>query len=252
MGCQQMDFDKHSTVLSRTTFLHSRVPMHCVYVQRTDVSALVVPPLQSVTLAAGTTSTVATPVDMPSGMFYIDDIFTTLDMFIKQAQSDPLKDTLGTKKTDPPTTMLEIDEVALHTMMQASFDTKAFIRIPSSYSYSDLVLSRVAGQSHKEFFYSWSGFHLFIEPFIAAMENTLFRITQNTVAVTEDFQSYADAMTVFKRSIARGEVQLDMRRQRVMFDTEPDPRDKTGAKLKARSLNLGSRCLYSLPGRRPP
>ena len=71
------------------------------------------------------------------------------------------------------------------------------------------------------------------------MENTLFRITQNTVAVTEDFQSYADAMTVFKRSIARGEVQLDMRRQRVEFPLKLDEKDKP------KSFNLASRCLFS-------
>ena len=145
-------------------------------------------------------------------MFYMDDIFTILDMFIYQAHIDSLKDEFSglqkaTWNARPDEagfelTEIEKDEVVLAEMLSKSFAIKASIRIPTNRSYKDLTSTGAQKQSFKQFFFQWSGFHLFVEPFIATMENTLFPITKSTESMTDDFQSYAREMLEFKRNLA--------------------------------------------------
>ena len=240
------EFDKHTSILTNTAFVHSRMPMHCVKVKRTDVSAFKVPELvhnpapdaKKLSNSNKTVIPIAQRVDLPDNMYYIEDILYILDMFIRQAHGDPLKYDLLKDARAPSSSTKTVDEEALLVLLNSTFNTKgAYVRIPEMYSYRDLVSSDSKITDYANYFLQWSGFHLFIEPFISVMENTLFRVTYETLEKADDFQSYSSAMKEFKRNLARGDLQLNMNRVAVEFPRKPDG--------SAKSLNLASRCLLS-------
>lgn len=236
MGYQRKEYDKNTSILTSTELIHSRIPMHCINVKRTEIDDLVVPPLVWTTPGGVAAATVtATKARMPNNMFYIQDIFSVLDKFIQQASQDPLRKNALPALFTNGNNEIAVSEYVLRKIMDESFILKANIRIPDSHSYTELATTKTASETFITYFFKWSGFHLFIEPFIAVMENTLFRITSNASEKTDEFQSYGKQMTEFRRNIARNEFQLNTNRHRVDF-----PRDE-----KKLSSNLASRCLLS-------
>lgn len=228
MQYKRKEYDKDTSILTTTELIHSRIPMHCINVKRTNIDNFKVPHLEKMK-----NKITVQGVRIPDNMFYIEDILKVLDRFIYQAAIDALKDDYIKETRLGNLNELQKTENVLKFIMEKTFKFTPLIRIPPSLSYNEPA-THMNESDYASHFFAWSGFHLFIEPFISVMENTLFSITSDATESTDDFQNFGREITEFKRNITRNEFQLDMNRHRVEF-----PR------ASEKGTNLALRCLLS-------
>tara|TARA_Y100000389_G_scaffold192889_2_gene220978 strand:- start:4496 stop:8914 length:4419 start_codon:yes stop_codon:yes gene_type:complete len=146
------------------------------------------------------------PLALPQNMYYLHEIVGVLDRYITYCNSD---------------------EDILKAALNVSFDIKgAKVRVPESSSYE--TISRQQKEQFLRHFFKYSGYHLFIEPFVNAMENVLFYLGHDmfTNHSADTHISYKNQINDYKESINLNKYQ------------QPDM--KTHVKIDKESLNLGS------------
>ena len=149
-----------------------------------------------------------TAMQIPKNMFYFREIIGLLDKFIDSCGGE---------------------EIKLNQMLKLSFDTKADVRIPESSSYKSISFGK-----KKDFdphFFKYSGYALFIEPFVNAMENVLFHLANDmfTLRLVQTHTNYKQQIKTFRDTINLGKFRIVPLVKEVKIDHA--------------SLNLGNVCL---------
>ena len=183
---------------------HSKIKMHVVSVARVSLDGI-----QTTSLTSGTI------MNLPNNMYYWREIVNLLDAYIAASNNDP---------------------DVLKKNIDVSFDLKkAQVRIPESSRYWST--SQGVREKYVQHFFKYSGYHLFIEPFVAAMENTLFPLARdmysnrNAGHKRTEHKSYVKEIGAFRLELQR--------RQEKHFD---DGRRRM--EMPEKSINLGTMCLY--------
>lgn len=146
------------------------------------------------------------PLALPQNMYYLHEIVGVLDRYITYCNSD---------------------EDILKQALDVSFEFKgAKVRVPESSSYE--TISRQQKEQFLRHFFKYSGYHLFIEPFVNAMENVLFYLGHDMFSnhSAGTHISYKNQINDYKESINLNKYQ------------QPDM--QAPVKIDKQSLNLGS------------
>lgn len=163
---------------------NGNVYMHRISVQRVDFDKIDMD-LQTYMNAGPNGPTVA--MQIPKNMFYFHEIIGLLDKFIDSCGGDEMK---------------------LNQILKLCFDIKANVRIPESSSYNSISLGLKQGFDHH--FFAYSGYALFIEPFVNAMENVLFHLAKDmfTLRTVDTHTNYKEKITKFKETIILGKFRI--------------------------------------------
>tara|TARA_Y100000389_G_scaffold204878_2_gene260370 strand:+ start:2890 stop:7395 length:4506 start_codon:yes stop_codon:yes gene_type:complete len=150
----------------------------------------------------------AVAMQIPKNMFYFREIIGLLDKFIDSCGGD---------------------EIKLNQILKLSFDTKATVRIPESSSYKSISFGKK--QNFDPHFFKYSGYALFIEPFVNAMENVLFHLANDmfTLRLVKTHTNYNQQIKNFRDTINLGKFRIVPLVKEVKIDHA--------------SLNLGNVCL---------
>ena len=207
-------------------FKTSTLRMHCVGIQRSKYARGNLNDLNNQRLQAGNGAVV-----VQDGMFYLKQIVEMLDDFIQinHSEEDSLQQALGHNSNLP------INGVHNRTTYPQSVSPK--IRIPTTGGY--WKLSSKTHDKYKQMFFENSGFHLFIEPFMNAMENTVYNIADGLKWKTNDFINYRNKISDLKLKIKKNSqmiIHTARTKQSLPSSSEPS---------MPMSLNLSIVCLHA-------
>ena len=178
---------------------HSKIHMHSVSVARADLNQLKLEQLTS-----------GGAMELPQNMYYWKEIVGLLDQYISLTPDNP-------------------DDLTQN--ISYSFDLKtAKIRIPESHRY--WTTSQQVNSNFKKHFFKYSGYHLFIEPFTGAMENTLLTLAEDMSNNSKmlEHKNYSKQISALRLELKREDV--------VLFDNE-----KPHIEMPKTSCNLAIMCL---------
>lgn len=184
---------------------HSKIHMHSVSVARADLNQL---KLEQLTNVQG--------MELPQNMYYWKEIVGLLDQYISLTPDNP-------------------DDLTKN--IEYSFELKtAKIRIPESHRY--WTTSQQVNSHFKKHFFKYSGYHLFIEPFTGAMENTLLTLAEDMYNSRNmlEHKNYSKQISALRLELKREDV--------VLFDNE-----KPHIEMPKTSCNLAIMCLKTYHGR---
>ncbi len=200
-------FKKNSKPMPKQNHIFSQTYLQRVSVKRVDLREFDLKLQKHIedVIASNT----PTPIPLPPNMYYLHEIVGVLDRYITYSKGN---------------------EDILYAALNASFDTKsARVRIPESSSYE--AISRQQKEHFLNHFFRYSGYHLFIEPFVNAMENVLFYLAEDMFSN----DSLGTHITYTK--------QINDYKESVNLNKYQQPDLKTNVKIDNKSLNLGTMCL---------